>query len=457
MERLDQGRPAAAAARPWRAPRLPSWRRVSRRTRPCQLLPQRRTIPGGRPGVTPRKQGRCRRARPVRHSLPPPVEYRSRRRSLGASLSRAATATTSNSRLPAPGRSHLGAMRAAPRIPMRIFFMADSKCRVAMLLPAAHDSTFRFPTFPSAIAAARSRWTICRCPFAPGDFFGFLDRTARANRRPSIASPGIATPSAGTIEVFGIDAVKDYREARRLIGLSRGVQRRSLRHARQIVDWMGGLFRPARRPTQEAHDELMERFDFIEHQNKPFRELSGGLKRRVILARPDPRSQAADPRTSRPRASMSSCAATCGAIFRNSTATAPRSCSPRTIWRRWSGCAAPSHRRQGKISRQAPERNSSRMAWRPPISRPQARSQTTLRGRHEPHRGRPAPAHGHQLDRACDDHQARMARVWRVPIQAFLRRGFSALLFIFIFGFVVGGRIRLIGGYHTSPSCCPVW
>jgi ABC-2 type transport system ATP-binding protein len=30
---------------------------------------------------------------------------------------------------------------------------------------------------------------------------------------------------------------------------------------------------------------LMERFDLVQHQKKAFRELSGGLKRRVVLAR----------------------------------------------------------------------------------------------------------------------------------------------------------------------------
>ncbi len=46
-------------------------------------------------------------------------------------------------------------------------------------------------------------------------------------------------------------------------------------------------------------------------------------------------------------------------------------------------------------------------------------------------------------------------RVWRVPIQVFLAPWISALLFIFIFGFVVGGRIRLIGGYNYITFVLP--
>lgn len=48
-----------------------------------------------------------------------------------------------------------------------------------------------------------------------------------------------------------------------------------------------------------------------------------------------------------------------------------------------------------------------------------------------------------------------MARLWRVPIQAFLAPWISALLFIFIFGFVVGGRIALIGGHKYLQFVLP--
>jgi ABC-2 type transport system permease protein len=48
-----------------------------------------------------------------------------------------------------------------------------------------------------------------------------------------------------------------------------------------------------------------------------------------------------------------------------------------------------------------------------------------------------------------------MARLMRVPIQAFLAPWISALLFIFIFGYVVGGRIALIGGHKYLEFVLP--
>ncbi|HTW36060.1 MAG TPA: ABC transporter permease [Rhizomicrobium sp.] len=47
------------------------------------------------------------------------------------------------------------------------------------------------------------------------------------------------------------------------------------------------------------------------------------------------------------------------------------------------------------------------------------------------------------------------SRLMRVPIQAFLAPWISALLFIFVFGSVVGGRIALIGGHRYIQFVLP--
>jgi ABC-2 type transport system permease protein len=48
-----------------------------------------------------------------------------------------------------------------------------------------------------------------------------------------------------------------------------------------------------------------------------------------------------------------------------------------------------------------------------------------------------------------------VSRMMRVPIQAFIAPWISALLFIFIFGFVVGGRIATIGGHRYLEFVLP--
>ena len=120
----------------------------------------------------------------------------------------------------------------------------------------------------------------------PGDFFGFLGPNGAGKSTTIHCVTGIATPTSGTIKIFGVDAVKDYREARRLIGLSpQEFNVDPFATPRQIIEWMGGYFGMASAERKRNADALLERFDLTEHQKKAFRELSGGLKRRVILAR----------------------------------------------------------------------------------------------------------------------------------------------------------------------------
>jgi ABC-2 type transport system ATP-binding protein len=120
----------------------------------------------------------------------------------------------------------------------------------------------------------------------PGDFFGFLGPNGAGKSTTIHCITGISQPTSGTIKIFGIDAVKDYREARKLVGLSpQEFNVDFFATPRQIVDWVGGYFGMTRPERKRRVEMLIERFDLVPHASKPFRELSGGLKRRVILAR----------------------------------------------------------------------------------------------------------------------------------------------------------------------------
>src|SRR5579872_5469144 len=119
-----------------------------------------------------------------------------------------------------------------------------------------------------------------------GEFFGFLGPNGAGKSTTIHCITGVAEPSAGKIEIFGIDAVKNYREARRMVGLCpQEFNVDPFATPRQIVDWMGGYFGMRAAARKERVDFLMECLELSPHQKKQFRELSGGLKRRVVLAR----------------------------------------------------------------------------------------------------------------------------------------------------------------------------
>jgi ABC-2 type transport system ATP-binding protein len=119
-----------------------------------------------------------------------------------------------------------------------------------------------------------------------GDFFGFLGPNGAGKSTTIHCVTGIANPTSGTIEIFGLDAVKNYREARRLVGLCpQEFNVDPFAKPADIVSWAGGYFGMNRAQRKSRVDYLMERFELTPHLKKTFLELSGGLKRRVVLAR----------------------------------------------------------------------------------------------------------------------------------------------------------------------------
>src|SRR5437868_14054343 len=88
-----------------------------------------------------------------------------------------------------------------------------------------------------------------------GEFFGFLGPNGAGKSTTIHCVTGIAEPTAGSIEIFGLDAVKDYREARRMVGLCpEEFNVDPFANPRQIVDWMGGYFGTAARACTDRND-----------------------------------------------------------------------------------------------------------------------------------------------------------------------------------------------------------
>src|SRR6201995_5004649 len=119
-----------------------------------------------------------------------------------------------------------------------------------------------------------------------GEFFGFLGPNGAGKSTTIHCTTGSANPTGGSIEIFGLDAVKQYREARRLVGLCpQEFNVDPFAKPGDIVDWAAGYFGLNRAQRKARVEYLMERFELTPHLKKAFRELSGGLKRRVVLAR----------------------------------------------------------------------------------------------------------------------------------------------------------------------------
>lgn len=119
-----------------------------------------------------------------------------------------------------------------------------------------------------------------------GDFFGFLGPNGAGKSTTIHLTTGIARMQEGTIRVFGADVDKDYKEARRHVGLSpQEFNCDIFEHVDDQLDFIAGYYGLRKEERRERVAELLARFDLTAHAKKEFRMLSGGLKRRVMLAR----------------------------------------------------------------------------------------------------------------------------------------------------------------------------
>ncbi len=119
-----------------------------------------------------------------------------------------------------------------------------------------------------------------------GEFFGFLGPNGAGKTTTIHCITGIARYQKGTIQLFGIDVVKKYREARKKVGLSPQEFNVDLfTPVWKILDYVGGYYGMKKPLREKRIHELLVKFDLEAHKDKQFRELSGGLKRRLMLAR----------------------------------------------------------------------------------------------------------------------------------------------------------------------------
>lgn len=119
-----------------------------------------------------------------------------------------------------------------------------------------------------------------------GTFYGLLGPNGAGKSTTISCITGISMPTSGTIEVFGIDAVKDYKEARRKVGLS--PQEFNIDFFGKVYDtlyYVAGYYGLKDAERKKRASELIERFNLTQYANTPFHQLSGGYKRRVALAR----------------------------------------------------------------------------------------------------------------------------------------------------------------------------
>ncbi len=116
-----------------------------------------------------------------------------------------------------------------------------------------------------------------------GEFFALLGPNGAGKTTLISILAGLVRPTGGSAEVLGFDVVHDYREARRRLGV---VPQElvfdpffTVRETLQIQSGYFGL-----RNNGAWIEELLERLGLVDKADTNMRQLSGGMKRRVLVA-----------------------------------------------------------------------------------------------------------------------------------------------------------------------------
>jgi len=119
----------------------------------------------------------------------------------------------------------------------------------------------------------------------PGCFFGLLGPNGAGKSTLINTMAGLVKPTSGTIQVNGHDVVKDYRQARRTLGVvPQELISDPFFSIQDLLTIQGGYFGLKGRAQAKWIGELLSRLALSDKRNALTHELSGGMKRRVLIA-----------------------------------------------------------------------------------------------------------------------------------------------------------------------------
>ncbi len=118
---------------------------------------------------------------------------------------------------------------------------------------------------------------------AEGEFFGLLGPNGAGKTTLISCLAGLVQADSGTLEVMGHDVQSDYRSARRLLGVvPQELVFDPFFTVRETLRIQSGYF--GIRRNDDWIDEILENLDLTAKADTNMRRLSGGMKRRVLVA-----------------------------------------------------------------------------------------------------------------------------------------------------------------------------
>lgn len=117
-----------------------------------------------------------------------------------------------------------------------------------------------------------------------GEIFALLGPNGAGKTTLINAVCGIVQPSSGTVAIGGYDNIRQYRQARALVGLMpQELSTDSFETVWNTVTFSRGLFGKAHNPRYI--EDVLKQLSLWDKKDEQIRHLSGGMKRRVMMAK----------------------------------------------------------------------------------------------------------------------------------------------------------------------------
>ena len=119
-----------------------------------------------------------------------------------------------------------------------------------------------------------------------GSFYGLLGPNGAGKTTTIGAISGLVNYNHGNINVLGYDNKKHFRITRKLIGLSpQELNFDVFFPIKKVLEFQAGYYGFSPKEARERSTLMLKQFGLIEKRNNSCRELSGGMKRRLQIAK----------------------------------------------------------------------------------------------------------------------------------------------------------------------------
>ncbi len=119
-----------------------------------------------------------------------------------------------------------------------------------------------------------------------GDFFALLGANGAGKTTAIGILTGVVVKTGGTVKIFGIDIDKDHVTVKKMIGVvPQELNFNIFERVQDIIVSQAGYFGIDRDKAIKESEFVLKKLELWEKRDQPSRNLSGGMKRRLMIAR----------------------------------------------------------------------------------------------------------------------------------------------------------------------------